>query len=182
MQTAHLRVTNGAIAGSWIELRLGNESNTVADQVPESFEAYARIIHPAYGPKPGRLDSGALDALAEILAAHTTAPNHCYFGLRTSLGWEDSFAADELKPLLELPEERDHIVLAGRLDAIDKLIRNWARRSGAVVVKREAPNLIWPADRSWFVVSEVDADSTLVGGSAELIEAIVESPALEAGR
>jgi hypothetical protein len=42
------------------------------------------------------------------------------------------------------------------------------------------PNLIWPADRSWFVVSEVDFDSTLVGGSAELIKAIVESPALEA--
>jgi hypothetical protein len=46
--------------------------------------------------------------------------------------------------------------------------------------RRDVPNLIWPADRSWFVVSEVDFDSTLVGGSAELIKAIVESPALEA--
>jgi len=45
---------------------------------------------------------------------------------------------------------------------------------------RDAPNLIWPADRSWLVASEVDFDSTLVGGSAELIQAIVDSPKLEA--
>jgi hypothetical protein len=42
------------------------------------------------------------------------------------------------------------------------------------------PNLIWPADHSWFVASEVDFDSTLVGGSAELVETIVQCPALEA--
>jgi hypothetical protein len=47
-------------------------------------------------------------------------------------------------------------------------------------LRREAPNLIWPADESWFVASEVDFDSTLVGGSVMLIEAIVESPELEA--
>jgi hypothetical protein len=42
--------------------------------------------------------------------------------------------------------------------------------------------MIWPADRSWLVASEVDFDSTLVGGSAALIEAIVDSPKLEAWR
>lgn len=46
--------------------------------------------------------------------------------------------------------------------------------------RRHAPNLIWPADRSWLVASEVDFDSTLVGGNAELIDTIVESPKLEA--
>jgi hypothetical protein len=45
---------------------------------------------------------------------------------------------------------------------------------------RDAPNLIWPADHTWFMASEVDFDSTLVGGSAELIQAIVDSPKLEA--
>jgi hypothetical protein len=47
-------------------------------------------------------------------------------------------------------------------------------------LQRDAPNLIWPADKTWFVVSEVDFDSTLVGGSGKLIEAIVESSELEA--
>ena len=45
---------------------------------------------------------------------------------------------------------------------------------------RAAPHLIWPADRSWLVVTEVDFDSTLVGGSSELVEAIVASPDPEA--
>lgn len=40
---------------------------------------------------------------------------------------------------------------------------------------RTAHREMQPADRSWFVASEVDFDSTLVGGSAELIKAIVES-------
>lgn len=47
---------------------------------------------------------------------------------------------------------------------------------------REAPNLIWPEDSSWFVAREVDFDSTLVGGNAALIDGIIESSKLEAWR
>jgi hypothetical protein len=49
-------------------------------------------------------------------------------------------------------------------------------------LKHEAPNLIWPENRLWFVASEVDFDSTLVGGNAALIDGIVESSKLEAWR
>ena len=45
---------------------------------------------------------------------------------------------------------------------------------------RESPSLIWPQDRSWFVASEVDFDSTLVGGSRELVDALIAHPGLEA--
>ncbi|MCZ2402756.1 hypothetical protein IV498_06040 [Paenarthrobacter sp. Z7-10] len=44
----------------------------------------------------------------------------------------------------------------------------------------ETPNLAWPADRAWCLATEIDFDSTLVGGSAELIAAVVEHPGLEA--
>lgn len=121
----------------------------------------------AMDPPIGGMDIGSLDALCEILIAHTADPSHCYFGLCTIESWLDSFSADELKPLLKLPMERDHVVLFGPLSAVDQITRG-------------RPNLIWPADHSWFVASEVDFDSTLVGGSAELIKAIVESPELEA--
>jgi uncharacterized membrane protein len=150
-------------------------------------------------PPIGEMDIETLDALCEILIAQTTDPNHCYFGLCTIQSWADEFSANELKPLLKLPMERDHIVLTGPLSAVDQIVRTYPRRSpGAITFvarsgegplpkpeehqweRREAPNLIWPADRSWFVVSEVDFDSTLVGGSADLIKAIVESPELEA--
>jgi hypothetical protein len=40
-------------------------------------------------------------------------------------------------------------------------------------------NLFWPADRSWCVATEVDFDSTLVGGDTALIAAILAAPELE---
>jgi hypothetical protein len=39
--------------------------------------------------------------------------------------------------------------------------------------------LFWPTDRSWCVATEVDFDSTLVGGDADLIAAILAEPDLE---
>jgi hypothetical protein len=234
-----LEITGGAAAGAWIQPGLEGEFGSVTRQVPRSYEAYARIFHPAYDresklirwaevakvtgttahremqwealtagsewedqvPSVGEMDLADLDGLCEVLAGHTSDPYHCYFGLCTIQGWEDSFLREELKPLLRLPLGRDYIVLAGPLSAVDQIARDWSQPSSSHAIfrawlgdgpppadlpepdlepRRDVPNLIWPADRSWFVVSEVDFDSTLVGGSAELIKAIVESPALEA--
>lgn len=41
------------------------------------------------------------------------------------------------------------------------------------------PNWWWPDDRAWIVVSELDAPSTYVGGSAALAQAILDEPQLE---
>jgi len=152
-------------------------------------------------PSIGPMNIETLDALCEILAAHTADSTHCLFGLCTIHGWKESFSPDELQPLLELPYQRDHIVLAGPLSAIDQIEYDWSKPSSTRMIfvahkseepppepdpseflQREAPNLIWPADHTWLVASEVDFDSTLVGGSAKLIKAIVDSAELEALR
>jgi hypothetical protein len=44
----------------------------------------------------------------------------------------------------------------------------------------ESPALVWPADRAWVFVSEVDFDSTIVGGSRELVRALCADPRIEA--
>ena len=36
----------------------------------------------------------------------------------------------------------------------------------------ESPNLIWPEDRSWIFVEELDFNATLIGGSQELIQKV----------
>jgi hypothetical protein len=41
------------------------------------------------------------------------------------------------------------------------------------------PSLVWPADRAWVIVTEVDYDSTIVGGTPELISALCADPRLE---
>lgn len=145
------------------------------------------------------MDVETLDALCGILAGHSADLAHCFFGLCTIEGWLDSISVEELQPLLELPCNRDYIVLTGPLSAVDQIAVDWSKSSSLWVahaveneagpppepgssefLRRQAPNLIWPADQSWLVASEVDFDSTLVGGSYSLIEAIVESPELEA--
>jgi hypothetical protein len=45
-----------------------------------------------------------------------------------------------------------------------------------------SPNFIWPEDRSWLLVSDIDLDSTLVGGSEELVQSILMSKEIEAWR
>lgn len=150
-------------------------------------------------PSIGPMDIETLDALCEILAVHTADPTHCFFGLCTIHSWLDSFSADELQPLLELPDSRDHIVLAGSLSVVDQIAYDWSKPGSlrmtfggrksegpppeldpSEFLRREAPNLIWPSDHSWLAASEIDFDSTLVGGTTGLIEAIVHSPKLEA--
>lgn len=44
----------------------------------------------------------------------------------------------------------------------------------------QSPQLLWPQDRSWCVATEVDYDSTLVGGSRRLVERVLADARLEA--
>jgi hypothetical protein len=41
------------------------------------------------------------------------------------------------------------------------------------------PSLIWPDDHAWCVATEIDFDSTLVGGSRELVDAILADDTFE---
>lgn len=150
-------------------------------------------------PSIGAADIETLDALCSVLTTYGADPGGCYFGLCVIQGWLEQFSPEELKPLLELPLGRDYIVLNGVLGAVEQIVRDWSKGSAARFllrsrakdapvhdysvgesVVRDVPGLVWPADRSWFVATEVDFDSTLIGGSAELVEAVIESPDLEA--
>lgn len=44
----------------------------------------------------------------------------------------------------------------------------------------QSPNLLWAADRSWCLATEIDLDSTVIGGSAALVAALLTHPGLEA--
>ena len=41
------------------------------------------------------------------------------------------------------------------------------------------PQLVWPADHAWCVASEIDWDSTVVGGSRAAIDAVLATDSLE---
>jgi hypothetical protein len=238
-----LKLADGPAVGKWIRPRLHGEVGGVADLVPEGFEAYARVLHPASDqegnpvrwaavadalgttahremqwhalvgssdpdglvdsgwkgrvPSVGEMEAPDMDALCEVLAAHTAPGASCFFGLCTIQLWEEQF--DARPHLLKLPLGRDYVVLSGPLEAVGQIVFDLTKSGASTIslaaykgegplpepdpslfVRRQSPNLIWPEDCSWFVASEVDFDSTLVGGRAQLVDDIVGSAKLEA--
>lgn len=67
---------------------------------------------------------------------------------------------------------RDCLVFTGPIDAVPSMSIGGRHP--------QSPNWWWPDDRAWVVVSELDAPSTYIGGSAELARAILDEPRLEA--
>jgi len=157
-------------------------------------------VWPGGDPERGNL---APEVLCDLLAAHTTDPAHCYFCLWEGWGWVDGSGVstltlrrgDETEPSAQAEEPvppafstqelgrervrlpgRDYLLLEGPLSAATK-IGYWASPTWFL---HQSPNLFWPADRAWCAASEIDFDSTLIGGSTELIQAILDTPRLDA--
>jgi len=155
---------------------------------------------------PGQVPSimeppaSVVDALVPILAAHTGTPESAYFGMSTIR----SGVRDEWPGVLYEQTAREWVILRGPLAAVDQIgfepggagdkglvwiasgiraVRATdeapAETEGSDWVRRESPNLIWPEDRAWFVQSEYDYDSTVLGGSRALVDALLASPDLE---
>lgn len=74
--------------------------------------------------------------------------------------------------VLELPDRDYYLGLAALEDLVDLAEHDPDLADGL--------QLIWPADHAWLVASEIDFDSTVVGGSRALIQRIVDDPGLEA--
>lgn len=82
-------------------------------------------------------------------------------------------------PRLELPG-RSYLLFRGPLGAV---AGEHATPWPTAVEYRwwpQSPNLLWAADRSWCLATEIDLDSTVVGGSAALVDALLTRPDLEA--
>jgi hypothetical protein len=153
-------------------------------------------------PERGNLIPEILGPLCDLLADHTTSPEHCLFCLWEGYGWiqgglpiiravvagapippafsleevsRPAFSLEELsRPRVQLPG-RDYLLLVGPLTAALQ-IGSWPTADWFIP---QSPNLFWPADRAWCVASEIDFDSTLVGGTTQLIDAILQAPTFD---
>jgi hypothetical protein len=169
---------------------------------------FDRIAVPAAGrsssvldvdpPRQGDLEPEPLRALSAVLVRHTPAGAPCWFALWE--GWGElsggtallSSASMSAAPRVvapapaerqldlggarfELPGRRYHL-FTGPLDE--------AMRFGSWITadwfEPRSPNLFWPDDRAWCVATEIDFDSTLVGGPAELVADVLGCGDLEA--
>lgn len=150
------------------------------------------------GVRVGSLAPPTLRALIGVLAP-VTGEQDCLHALWEGWGWVDghgvqvSFASDDGRvapatapapgvppevlalPRLRLPF-RDYLLFCGSLQAAPNM--GW--HVSASWFQPQSPSLFWPANHSWCVGTEIDFDSTLVGGSADLIRAVLTAPGLDA--
>ncbi len=127
-------------------------------------------------PDTNGLPPRQLAVLCDLLAAHTSSRDRCFVGVWKGDGWlaDSEWSA---APTLKL-DERTFLVRQGALGlALEVGWRDW---NGLFVA--EPPTVLWPDDRAWFVASDPDLDSTYVGGSNALIEALLGHPDLEGWR
>jgi hypothetical protein len=234
-----MRVVDGYKVGHWTKLvpEFG-AGPLVKQQIPQIYDAYARIFHPAIdlggrritwsevalrlgktphrgmqwnsiigcqgsiqsrlpdwlaaAPALGELDLQSLNSLCEVLEDNSQDSKNVFYGLSTiHSGVRNAF---DTAPMFQLPQ-RDFVILSGPLSAIATV--GFAGTSGTSVKFREpeeaateapmhsssftriSPNLIWPSDHNWFVATEYEFDSTLIGGSSILIADLIDQAHLE---
>jgi hypothetical protein len=133
-------------------------------------------------PERGNLVPEVLGPLFDLLAHHTTDPGRCFFCVWEGYGWAQEAAGFPPGSRVYLPD-RDYLAWTGPLSAAPKIGYEIGTRFSDTSVEVDwfqSPNLFWPHDRAWCAASEIDFDSTLIGGRAELVDAILATPAFDA--
>jgi len=207
-----LRYVTDLAPASWIRTRLHPFAQDVGSLVPEGFADYARVFHPAsrgnrpvpwraiaeadgrtvhaqmqFGniagawresprpdlwtnpPRTGSLPPELARELVEVLRDWTTTPQRCWFAV-----WEGWGGLEPGTSRIDHPNRRYYLA-QGRLEDAASTVypEDWAHQSAS---------MWWPDDRAWFVATEVDLDSTYLGGAKTCVEAVLAHPEIEALR
>lgn len=102
--------------------------------------------------------------------------------------WHPGILDDEVSTgaRLELPG-RDHVLFQAAPAAfadpawvLDAPWRDREAESHGFPPSAQHPSILWPADRAWVLVSEIDFDSTIVAGSHDLVRALCADERIEA--
>jgi hypothetical protein len=150
-------------------------------------------------PFQGSMPEEDLDILLGVLAGHTATRQLCWFCVWYGYGspdWQESEPADgalfteaapgRLPDLSAMPDrvrEQTASETAPRVyPLIEGPLRDYWLFSGplgAAGALPYPPSLWWPDDHAWCVASDIDLDSTYIGGSRDLIDSLLACPDLE---
>jgi hypothetical protein len=196
-----LRTGTWAERAAELEVRIGPETSWREMLDVASFEGEGD----AWAPDIGRLSEEEVSTVAALLENHTADPAACWFGLWTGFGFltpggvgylralpvtlrerwamwmirreERKVGREAERALRGLPtfpllgaRDRAYLLFGGAVsDATRFMFHGWF----------QSPTLWWSDDRSWFVHTEIDAMSTYLGGSRQLVEELVGQQILE---
>ena len=123
------------------------------------------------GPRQGSLEPEIAGTLRRVLDSGTAGSEPCWFGIWDGYGYLSE--SQRAAPSISTPNRRWHLFRAP-LDCMNQ--------SFGFDFEHQSANFLWPGDRSWCLATEIDAEVTYIGGSKELVAAILAEPALETER
>ena len=120
-------------------------------------------------PDEGRLPEAVAKPLRKVLVQHVLPGESCWFGVWT--GFASEYKSEIPVTLTIDTGFREWDLFKGPIDAL-----------GFQFFQRVDPtaNIVWPDRRTWFVSTDIDLETTYVGGSAELIGELLGAQGLEA--
>ena len=150
-----------------------SEMAACTDSQPHALMQWNKIAVPNMGdakvlaPDEGTIPAAVSSHLADILASQTDC--HCWLGVWVGYGWDYSEHVPQPTRSVEVSGARDWDLFLAPMQAVFRPFF----RSG------QTANLIWSDDRSWWLTADIDLNSSYIGGSAPLIEALLGSDKLE---
>jgi hypothetical protein len=178
--------TEGAVRWSRVAEDMGTALHPLSDFWEVAGRVSASEEHTGGwdggNPDVGIMDAAIYAALPALLRPHTTTPELCWVAIWAGWGgWRPPVRDPDNLPMVKLPG-REYYLYRGSLDDLARhRYDQWQDETTTMPdwPSFQSPNMIWPQDRAWFVATEVDFDSTLVGGPADLVRAIIDHPELE---
>lgn len=168
----------------WAELAAG---------IPPPRNLSERIANPA-PPALGCLNQDEVSALCDILANHTTTSDMCYFAVWDGWAWwepgagaaltstvahRDSAPSDRRVPNHVLSRSAPKFSVPGRSYYLFRGPLEGALHVGYWLTDGyfayQSPSFFWPNDRAWCVATEIDDDSSCIGGTKRLVRDVVAS-------
>ena len=145
-------------------------------------------------PGVGSLEENCFHTLTGVLSNYTSTVENCWFCLWDGFGNLKPGSSVRLASISTFgresktssnPGEQPDYVESPRVETSHRKYILFSGELGAASAFLEfpmgqSPNIWWPDDRGWCVATEIDLQSTYVGGSAACIEAVLNRPALEA--
>ncbi len=123
-------------------------------------------------PPQGQMDSASLSRLLIHLTEETSTPDEIWMLIWTGYaGQPDTVGLPVEVSWFLRATGREYVLLRGSISS--------SPDSPQVMAFENPPTFWWPADRSWFVVCDIDASSTYVGGTDKLIQRILNDIELE---
>jgi hypothetical protein len=146
----------------------GTDEVAVRSFVPSQMAAVCRVFHGSGGT--GELDELTATALVDVLTDATSTPDDVFIAIWE--GWAD-VPPQRFPGAARLDTaHRGHLLLRGPLSGVQASV-------SAAGFRRIAAGLWWPADRAWFVATEIDHDWTFVAGEQEVIDLLAGDGRLE---